>query len=112
MIKGITEMKSELCEALYEDLGRCRNQSEVSEITGSINTAKYDLKHIDSWIKSESVDIDLLCAPGSAYVKYEPLGVCLIYGAWNYPLILSFKPIIQCITAGNCALIKPSEMAP
>lgn len=48
MIKGITEMKSELCEALYEDLGRCRNQSEVSEITGSINSAKHDLKHIDS----------------------------------------------------------------
>jgi len=41
-------MQSELCEAIYQDLGRCRYQSEISEITTSIMTAKYDLKHIDS----------------------------------------------------------------
>jgi len=43
MLKGLTEMKSELCEALYKDLGRCRNQTEFFEVIGSINAAKHDI---------------------------------------------------------------------
>jgi aldehyde dehydrogenase (NAD+) len=44
-------------------------------------------------------------------VHYEPLGVILIFGSWNYPLFTTLKPLIQSITTGNCALIKPSEIS-
>ena len=50
--------------------------------------------------------------PGRAWVQYDPLGVVLIIGPWNYPLYLSLAPLVAAVAAGNCAVIKPSELAP
>jgi aldehyde dehydrogenase (NAD+) len=55
---------------------------------------------------------ELLLAPGKTFIQHEPLGVAAVFGAWNYPFILIFKPMIQAITTGNCCLIKPSELTP
>lgn len=42
----------------------------------------------------------------------EPFGVVLIMGAWNYPLHLTLAPLAGAIAAGNCAIVKPSEISP
>ncbi len=54
----------------------------------------------------------LRLAPASTKVRYEPLGVVLIFGSWNYPYLVTLKPLITAICSGNCAVIKPSEMSP
>ena len=46
------------------------------------------------------------------YIHPEPLGVALIIGAWNYPFLVTLGPLIGAIAAGNCAVVKPSELAP
>jgi acyl-CoA reductase-like NAD-dependent aldehyde dehydrogenase len=38
--------------------------------------------------------------------------VALVVAPWNYPLQLSLAPLVGAIAAGNCALLKPSELAP
>ncbi len=63
-------------------------------------------------MKDISVDTPLRLVPGSSKIRYEPLGVCLIFGSWNYPYIVTLKPLCQAIAAGNCCMIKPSEMSP
>lgn len=50
--------------------------------------------------------------PGRAYIRYEPLGVILVIGPWNYPVYLSLGPLVGAFVAGNCAILKPSEHAP
>src|SRR6201987_842807 len=50
--------------------------------------------------------------PGRAWVQYDPLGVVLVIGPWNYPLSLSLPPLVAAVAAGNCAVVKPSELAP
>jgi aldehyde dehydrogenase (NAD+) len=45
-------------------------------------------------------------------VQYDPLGVVLVIGPWNYPVYLSLAPLVAAVAAGNCAVIKPSELAP
>jgi aldehyde dehydrogenase (NAD+) len=45
-------------------------------------------------------------------VQYDPLGVVLIIGPWNYPVYLSLGPLVAAVAAGNCAVLKPSELAP
>jgi aldehyde dehydrogenase (NAD+) len=50
--------------------------------------------------------------PGRSWVQYDPLGVVLIIGPWNYPLYLSLGPLVAAVAAGNCAVLKPSELAP
>lgn len=47
----------------------------------------------------------------SVEIHKDPYGVVLIFGAWNYPLQLSLAPVAGAIAAGNCVIIKPSEVA-
>lgn len=63
-------------------------------------------------MKDDHRDTELMFAPCKTLVRYEPLGVALIFGSWNYPYVVNLKPLCQAITSGNCAVIKPSEMAP
>jgi len=53
----------------------------------------------------------LLHKPGSGVIVKEPLGVVLIIAPWNYPFSLWLKPLIGAIAAGNCAVVKPSEVS-
>lgn len=48
----------------------------------------------------------------AAYIQKDPLGVVLIIAPWNFPLQLLLKPLCGALAAGNCVLLKPSEMAP
>ena len=50
--------------------------------------------------------------PGRSYLKPEPYGVALVIGSWNYPLATSIGPAVMAIAAGNCVVLKPSELAP
>lgn len=45
------------------------------------------------------------------FIQKDPLGVVLILGAWNYPLQLTLMPVAGAIAAGNCVIIKPSEVS-
>ena len=63
-------------------------------------------------MKPEKVRTSLAALPGRSYIQREPLGVVLIIGAWNYPLHLVTIPLIGALAAGNCAVVKPSDVTP
>ena len=73
---------------------------------------EHSLKHLKSWVTDESVDTPLMLGPAKSYLQREPLGVVAILGSWNYPLATALGPVVSAMTAGNCVLLKPSEMAP
>ncbi|MGK7882870.1 MAG: aldehyde dehydrogenase family protein, partial [Crocosphaera sp.] len=50
--------------------------------------------------------------PARAFIQSQPKGVVLIISPWNYPISLAIMPLIGAISAGNCAIIKPSELSP
>lgn len=72
----------------------------------------FALKNLKSWVKPKKVKLPLIQMPGSARIYPEPLGVTLIIGPWNYPFSLLISPLIGAIAAGNCTILKPSEVAP
>ncbi|HBR08436.1 MAG TPA: aldehyde dehydrogenase family protein, partial [Clostridiales bacterium] len=41
----------------------------------------------------------------------EPYGTVLIMAPWNYPVNLCLTPLVGAISAGNCAVVKPSAYA-
>jgi aldehyde dehydrogenase (NAD+) len=45
-------------------------------------------------MKDEERDTPMTLMPAKTSVHYEPLGVALIYGAWNYPYVVTLKPLI------------------
>jgi len=50
-------------------------------------------------------------SPAHSYLKPEPRGVILVIGSWNYPLFTTLPPLANAIAAGNCVMIKPSEVS-
>lgn len=57
-------------------------------------------------------DTNLILIFDKPFILPQPYGVVLIIGAWNYPVCVLLIPLVGAIAAGNCAIIKPSEIAP
>ena len=45
-------------------------------------------------------------------VRYEPIGVIACLTPWNYPIYQETAKIFPAIAAGNCIVLKPSQIAP
>ncbi|XP_063720111.1 aldehyde dehydrogenase family 3 member B2-like [Symsagittifera roscoffensis] len=107
----IRENADEIADAIQKDLGRCKSETAVFDLDlleADINEA---IKNLHYWTKPEYVTKSLMYTVMSCYVHREPLGVALIIGAWNYPIQLVVLPLIGAIAAGNCAVLKPSEIS-
>jgi acyl-CoA reductase-like NAD-dependent aldehyde dehydrogenase len=76
-----------------------------------IREAEYALKHMHAWLKPQREHTPIILEPGHVRVRRDPLGVTLIIGAWNEPLMLTFGPLAPALAAGNTAVIKPSELS-
>eukprot|EP01130_Rhizamoeba_saxonica_P007971 TRINITY_DN321_c0_g1_i1.p1 TRINITY_DN321_c0_g1~~TRINITY_DN321_c0_g1_i1.p1 ORF type:complete len:499 (-),score=121.39 TRINITY_DN321_c0_g1_i1:43-1539(-) len=106
----LTENKQQLAGALKADLGR-NDFLAISEVMNTVKSINEVLKDIDHWISKKSVSVPLLNKPGDCFQLPQPLGVVLVIGPWNYPVELVISPLIGAISAGNCVVIKPSEIA-
>lgn len=108
--QAILERQPEIVEAVKMDLGRPEYEGYF-EIT-VLSDLSYILKNLKSWAKPRRVGLSLPLLPGSAWIQPEPLGVVLIISPWNYPFSLAIAPLMGAIAAGNCAIVKPSEVTP
>jgi aldehyde dehydrogenase (NAD+) len=109
--KMVVEQQDKIFAAMQEDLGRCDMESWTAELGGVISEVDHSLKHLKKWVKPRKVSTPIIAQPGKSYLLPEPLGTILIIGAWNYPLLLVLSPLISVVSAGNNALIKPSELS-
>jgi coniferyl-aldehyde dehydrogenase len=101
--------------ALSEDFGhRSRVQSLLTDIVATIRSAKHAKKHLSAWMKPEKrpLDFPLGLLGARAQVEYQPKGVIGVIAPWNFPVQLSFGPLIGALAAGNRAMIKTSEYTP
>lgn len=104
--------EEEIFQALKADLGKGPAESFMGEVGFVYEEIKFALKHLHKWAKPQRVPTPLLSAIGKSRIYYEPLGVVLIIGPWNYPFQLVLSPLVGAIAAGNCAVLKASELSP
>lgn len=108
----MAEREDEIIEALRQDLGKHALESWTTEISYVAGDAAYCRKRLKRWSKPRKVHTPVIAQPGKSWLQPEPLGTVLIIGAWNYPLQLTLAGLAAAIAAGNCAVLKPSELAP
>jgi len=108
----VLENEKDLLNALQADLSKPTLEAWITEISYVTSDVDHVCKHLNSWAKPRKVSTPIVAQPGKSFIKPEPQGTVLIIGAWNYPLQLVLAPLIAVIAAGNCAVIKPSELAP
>ncbi|MEJ2112740.1 MAG: aldehyde dehydrogenase family protein [Flavobacteriaceae bacterium] len=114
LIKEALEVtyKDQIRKALYNDFKKPFAETDLTEIYQIIGEIKHAKKHLKSWMSNQKVKTPLALLGTSSSYKYEPKGVCLIISPWNYPINLTFDPLVSAIAAGNTAIIKPSELTP
>jgi acyl-CoA reductase-like NAD-dependent aldehyde dehydrogenase len=108
----LRENQSRINEALAADLGKSPFEAYASEIGFLSSEVGFALKHLASWMRPERVPSPITLFPAKSRIEREPRGVVLIIAPWNFPLQLALGPWIGALAAGNCAILKPSELAP
>jgi acyl-CoA reductase-like NAD-dependent aldehyde dehydrogenase len=104
--------ETELLAALHADLGKSAHEAYTSEIAFLLGEIRHAIRHLPAWVKPARRKSPMMAWPANSSVRREPFGVALIIGPWNYPLQLLLSPLVGAIAAGNCAILKPSEIAP
>lgn len=99
-----------LYDAIYQDFGKSEFETFGTEISFIYKDIDYYLKNLKSFAKPKNVLTNIVNQMGSSKIVFEPLGNCLVIGAWNYPYQLTLTPVIAAIAAGNTCMIKPSEL--
>lgn len=107
----ILQFEKEIYEALQHDLRKCRFEAAVTELLFILSEIDFAIKNVADWMqpKRAGKTVSNLLAKNRIY--QEPKGVCLIITPWNYPFQLLMSPLISAIAAGNCVILKPSELS-
>ena len=110
--KAIIENDELISAALKADLNKQPFESYMCETGLLLEEINFHIKRLKKWSKTRRVKSGIGQLPGKSYVCPEPYGVVLIMAPWNYPVQLCLMPLVGAISAGNCAVVKPSAYAP
>ena len=101
----------EILAAVRQDTRKPENEIRITEILNVSANIERNIDNLDDWMKPVEV------APSQskndkARILYEARGVCLILGPWNFPLGLVMGPLAAAIAAGNCCMVKLTDLCP
>ncbi len=102
--------EQEIFDAIHADFGKSEFETYVTELSLLHHEIDLYIKKTKRWSKRKRVWSGLANFPSKSYIIPEPLGVCLVIGAWNYPYQLSILPALTALAAGNTVILKPSEL--
>lgn len=99
-------------QAAAADFNKPQAEVDLTELFTVISEANMAMRQLKKWMRPSRAGLSLLTLGTGGRTEYQPRGRCLIISPWNYPVNLSFCPLILALAAGNTAIIKPSEMTP
>ncbi|XP_026669899.1 fatty aldehyde dehydrogenase isoform X3 [Ceratina calcarata] len=108
----LKECRQEILSALTADLRRCKFEGVALDVLVTEGEVQELSTHLKEWAADEKPPKSLVNILDGVQIKKDPYGVVLIMGPWNYPFQLCAIPLIGAIAAGNCAILKPSELSP
>lgn len=108
---SLLKYEDEINQALLNDLNKSSGETFLTEVGCVLSEISFSLKNLKKFMKPKKVKTPFSLFKGKSYTINEPYGVCLIISPWNYPINLTFSPLIGAIASGNTAIIKPSELS-
>jgi len=112
LLDAVMRYRTEIQEALYLDFRKHPAEVDLTEIYAVTGEIKHTIRHLHKWMRPERVRTPIAFLGSRSWIKYEPKGVVLIISPWNFPVNLTFGPLVSALAAGNCVMIKPSEHTP
>lgn len=112
LLQAILAHRDEIRDSLYKDFRKHPVEVDLGDIYPITSDIKHTKSHLSGWMRRRKVTTPMSQLGTSSYIHYEPKGVVLIISPWNFPLNLTFGPLVSAIAAGNCVMMKPSEHTP
>ena len=104
--------RDEIKRAMWDDFRKPAAEVDLSEVYAVVSEIRHAARHLKSWTHPHRVSGRIALIGTSSRVMYQPKGVVLIMSPWNFPFNLSLAPLASAVAAGNCIVLKPSEMTP
>jgi len=111
LLRFIHEHETAMLDALKADLGRCRAEARMGDVSMVRSEIRFIRKNLRRWMKPQPVRTPLAAQPGKSWVQQRPFGLALILGTWNYPFQQILIPLAGALAAGNAAVVKLPENA-
>ena len=112
--KMILRNQDRIAAAISADFGTHPAElTRIAELLGPVSRARFAKKQLKKWMKPQNRHVDrLLFGAARNQLIYQPVGVVGNMSPWNFPIDISFGPLVDALAAGNRMIIKPSENAP
>ncbi len=109
----VLRRQDDVVAAIEKDYGhRSRHETLIADVFTTVQAARHAAAHTAQWAKAQPRAVSWMFQPGRAELRPQPLGVVGIIAPWNYPFTLALSPLVAALSAGNRAMIKPSEFTP
>ena len=108
----ILEHRGRIRSALWDDFRKPHAESDLTEVFIPVHEIRHIMRRLRRWMAPKRVGPTLPLLTTRSRVRYEPLGTNLILAPFNYPFLLVVQPLAYAVAAGNCAILKPSELTP
>jgi aldehyde dehydrogenase (NAD+) len=99
-------------QAMYDDFRKPVAEVMVGELLALHAEIKHTIRHLKQWMKPQRLPTSMALVGTKSHLRHEPKGVVLIIAPWNYPFVLTIRPLVSALAAGNVAILKPSELTP
>lgn len=103
--------RDDILDALFTDLRKPNVEAFVAEYHFLLEELRLIRKSLKKWLKPQRVSSPFYLQPCRSEIRREPFGVALVIAPWNYPIQLSFSPLVAAVAAGNTVILKPSEIS-
>ncbi|MFM5949330.1 MAG: aldehyde dehydrogenase family protein, partial [Novosphingobium sp.] len=101
----------DIIAAVLTDTRKPEQEVRITEVLNVTANIQRNIDNLDAWMTPTEVTPSL--NPNDrAQIVYEARGVCLILGPWNFPLGLTFGPLAAAVAAGNCCMVKLTDLCP
>jgi coniferyl-aldehyde dehydrogenase len=107
----LQENETAIVEAIDADFGvRPPTETCLLELFPVRQGIRDTARHLAKWMRPQRRSVDQLIFPGASNrVIPQPLGVVGVLVPWNFPIQLSFGPLVDILAAGNRAMVKMSD---
>lgn len=109
---AILHHEQRLIDALARDLAKPTAEVHLNEIYPMKSEIRQATRHISGWTAPMPTPTPLAMTGTKSFIQHEPKGQVLIISPWNFPVILTLRPLVSAIAAGNRCIVKPSEHTP
>ena len=112
LLDKIIAEEKQICAAMKADFNKSEFEVLMTEIYPVTQEIRFVLRKLEEWMRPARVATPTMLMGAISEIYKEPKGVVLIIAPWNYPFQLAMTPLVSAIAAGNCVVLKPSELTP